>query len=62
LFSVVKIKAGNLLILTIFVGLIGISIYLISLVLMKSKELETFKTLFKRFVGGSSNTEVDPSE
>jgi putative peptidoglycan lipid II flippase len=54
--------AGNLLILTIFVGLIGISIYLIGLVLMKSKELETFKTLFKRFVGGSSNTEVDPSE
>lgn len=54
--------AGNLLILTFLVGLIGISIYIIGLVLMKSKELDTFKALFKRFVGGSSNTEIDPSE
>lgn len=52
---------GNLLILTVFVGLIGISIYILCLIILKSKEINMFKILFKRFIGGASNTEIDPN-
>ena len=44
--------AGNLLVLTIIVGLIGTTVYLIVLKLLKSKELETFLRLFKRMFLG----------
>lgn len=55
--------AGNLLILTIIVGIIGVSVYLIILKLFKSTELETFVNLFKRMLQGQKFTTVaDSSE
>lgn len=54
--------AGNLLILTFFVGLIGITIYILSLLLLKSKELDIFKGLFKRFIHRSPGVEIGPLE
>ncbi len=44
--------AGNLLVLTMIVGIIGISVYLIILKSFKSTELETFVNLFKRMLQG----------
>lgn len=44
--------AGNLLILTIIVGLIGLASYSIVLKILKSKELDLFTALFKRIVKG----------
>lgn len=44
--------AGNLLILTIIVGIIGVIVYLIMLKLLKSKELEIFITLIQKMLFG----------
>lgn len=44
--------AGNLLILTALVGLIGVLIYILTLKILKSKELDTFWNLFKRMLVG----------
>lgn len=55
--------AGNLLILTFIVGLIGVAVYLIILKLLKSTELETFINLFKRMLQGQKfSTVADSSE
>lgn len=52
--------AGNLLALTIIVGVIGVIVYLIVLKLLKSKELETFINLFKKMLMGKKfTTEVE---
>jgi len=53
--------AGNLLILTAIVGVIGISVYLIILKLLKSTELETFINLFKRMLQGQKFSTVADS-
>jgi putative peptidoglycan lipid II flippase len=57
--------AGNLLALTIIVGIIGVTVYLIVLKLLRSKELETFINLFKKMLMGKRFTTVlteeDPS-
>lgn len=54
--------AGNLLILTIIVGIIGTSVYLIILKLFKSTELETFVNLFKRMLQGQKFSTVSTTE
>lgn len=54
--------AGNLLILTIVVGLIGVIIYIITLKLLKSKELDVFLSLFKRVLAGRKFTTVSTEE
>ncbi|HCR35528.1 murein biosynthesis integral membrane protein MurJ [Candidatus Woesebacteria bacterium GWC2_33_12] len=52
--------AGNLLALTIIVGLIGCLIYVFILKILKSTELETFVNLFKRMLQGQKfTTEVE---
>lgn len=53
--------AGNLLILTIFVGLIGLVVYIVILNFLKSKELETFWRLFRRTFTGDKLTELNES-
>ncbi len=50
--------AGNLLILTAIVGIIGVTIYLIVLKLLKSKELDTFVNLFMRMLRGRKFTTI----
>lgn len=51
--------AGNLLILTAIVGLIGVAVYIIVLKLLKSKELDVFVNLIRRmFVGQKFTPEI----
>jgi hypothetical protein len=52
--------AGNLLILTAIVGLIGVAVYIIVLKLFKSKELDVFVNLVKRMFGGQKFTPEIP--
>ncbi len=54
--------AGNLLILTAIVGIIGVTTYLIVLKLLKSKELDTFVNLFKRMLQSQKFTTVVTEE
>lgn len=51
---------GNLFILTLIVGIIGVSVYLIILKILKSTELETFVNLFKRILQGQKFTSEIP--
>lgn len=44
--------AGNLLMLTFVVGLIGVIVYIVVLKILKSKELDVFVNLFKRMITG----------
>ncbi|MFZ3301708.1 MAG: murein biosynthesis integral membrane protein MurJ [Microgenomates group bacterium] len=53
--------AGNLLVLTAIVGLIGVVVYIIVLKLLKSKELDVFMNLFRRMVTGQKFSSA-PSE
>lgn len=50
--------AGNLLALTVMVGVIGVVVYLIILKLLRSKELETFVNLFKKMLMGKKFTTI----
>jgi len=50
----------NLLILTIIVGVIGATVYIIVLKILKSTELETFVNLFKRMLVGQKFTSEIP--
>lgn len=51
--------AGNLLMLTFVVGLIGVAVYIIVLKLFKSKELDVFSNLIRRmFVGQKFTPEI----
>ena len=52
--------AGNLLILTAIVGIIGVVIYLLTLKILKSKELDTFVNLFLRMLKGQKFTSEIP--
>lgn len=54
--------AGNLLLLTAVVGLIGVVVYILILKILKSKELDTFIELFKRMLVGKKFTTVAPDE
>lgn len=54
--------AINLLVLTVVVGLIGVTVYILVLKLFKSKELETFFNLFKRMLVGQKFTTVPAEE
>lgn len=54
--------AGNLLILTIIVGLIGVSVYILALILFRSKELSIFVTLLKRMLLGQKFSNVVENE
>lgn len=53
--------AGNLLVLTVVVGMIGVAVYILSLKVLKSKELDTFLNLFKRMMVGQKFT-TSPTE
>lgn len=53
---------GNLLILTAIVGVIGVAVYLIILKILKSKELDTFVSLFKRMLQGQKFTTTATEE
>jgi len=57
--------AGNLLMLTAVVGLIGVFVYILVLKIFKSKELETFTNLVRRMLIGqkfstSNSEEITP--
>lgn len=54
--------AGNLLMLTVVVGIIGITIYILLLKLLKSTELDTFLNLFKRMMVGKKFSTVSSEE
>lgn len=54
--------AGNLLILTLIVGVIGITVYILILKVLKSTELDTFINLFKRMLVGNKFTSAPTSE
>lgn len=55
--------AGNLLILTMTVGFIGIIVYILILKILKSEELETFLNLFKRMLTGQKfSTDLERSD
>lgn len=54
--------AGNLLILTAVVGLIGVAVYIIILKLLKSTELDTFLNLFRRMLRGQKFTSSGSEE
>ncbi len=54
--------AGNLLMLTAIVGLIGVVVYIIVLKLLKSTELDTFINLFKRMLRGQKFSTVSNTE
>ena len=53
---------GNLLILTAIVGIIGVTVYLIILKLLKSKELDTFVNLVKRMLVGQKFSTASVNE
>lgn len=50
--------AGNLLILTIIVGVIGILVYVLILKILKSTELDTFINLFRKMLVGQKFTNM----
>jgi putative peptidoglycan lipid II flippase len=50
--------AGNLLVLTAIVGVIGMIVYIVVLRILKSKELDTFINLFKRMLLGQKFSTV----
>ena len=52
---------GNLLVLTVIVGMIGVIIYIVVLKILKSNELETFVNLFKRMLQGQKFTTIADS-
>lgn len=54
--------AGNLLVLTAIVGLIGVIVYIVVLKLIKSKELDVFMNLFRRMVTGQRFTSAPTEE
>lgn len=50
--------AGNLLILTFLVGLIGVIVYILVLKILRSKELDVFINLFKRMITGQKYSAI----
>lgn len=54
--------AGNLLVLTAIVGLIGVIVYIVVLKLIRSKELDVFMNLFRRMVTGQRFTSAPTEE
>jgi putative peptidoglycan lipid II flippase len=54
--------SGNLLILTAFVGLLGVTIYIVLLKLLKSDELDVFSKLIKRMMVGQKFSTAEQEE